>query len=101
MKFTLRLNNEEKTFHPPVFVPGLVYRKILEMQAGGRFPTSDPTDMDEMVQLLCEAYGNQFTVDDFWNGINAPDINETIWGFVGFVNGTNKKDSKDNKKEGK
>ncbi|MGG3451165.1 phage tail assembly chaperone G [Domibacillus aminovorans] len=100
MKFTLQKDGKEKIYSTPTFVSGLVYRKLLEMQKNEEFPTNDPDNTDKVISLICEAYGNQFSVDEFWEGINAPDVNDTIWEFVGFVNGV-KKETKTNKEEDK
>ncbi|MGM7635633.1 phage tail assembly chaperone G [Bacillus sp. Hm123] len=97
MNLTLNLKGKEMIFSTPKFVSGLVYRKILKLQADGRFPTSDPTDIDEIISLMCDTYENKFTIDEFWEGTHAPKVNETIWNFIQFINGT--KDDEDNTQE--
>lgn len=103
MKLTLHLNGEEKTYHTPNFVSGLVYRKVLEMQSEGRFPSSDPAHIDEYVGYLCEGFGNQFNIEEFWQGIHAPKVNDVLFRFNAYVGGMDEEEQEkeDGEKKGK
>lgn len=71
MNLTLMLNGQEKKFGKP-FISGRIYREFLALKERGvDFNSPTPDDLDEIVQLLCESYHNQFTIDDFYNGLEV------------------------------
>lgn len=91
MNITLRIKDEEKTFQAD-FIPAVVYRKYLEIRK-----TIDLTSVegfDEVVALLVSAYGKQFTIDEFWNGIDARHLDATILDFISEMTGTKKGEKK-------
>lgn len=69
MKLTLRINNEEKTFNLPVFIPARLIRQAPELADIPNNP--EAADLDKMVQYVVQVYGEQFTVDQYWDGVDA------------------------------
>ncbi|MGF9830934.1 hypothetical protein ABEX57_19050 [Bacillus anthracis] len=69
MKLTLRINNEEKTFNLPAFIPARLIRQAPELADIPNNP--EAADLDKMVQYVVHVYGEQFTVDQYWDGVDA------------------------------
>lgn len=87
MQITLRINKEDKTFHTD-FIPGLIYRKFLERRT--QIDYTKVESYDEIVGFLVSAYDNQFTVDEFWKGIDSRNVEETILDFIAEMTGSKK-----------
>jgi hypothetical protein len=79
MQITLRLNGEEKTFTQD-FISGRMFRRAIEMQKHFRDGAEnlDVNTLDEMVGFVVESYGKQFTIDDFYDGIQSDKLISTI-----------------------
>ncbi|HFR4148752.1 TPA: hypothetical protein ACHVJ6_002576 [Bacillus cereus] len=69
MKLTLRINRENKTFNLPEFIPARLIRQAPELAEIPNNP--GPEDMDKMVQYVVKVYGEQFTMDQYWDGVDA------------------------------
>ncbi|AXO98651.1 hypothetical protein BK749_16500 [Bacillus thuringiensis serovar vazensis] len=69
MKLILRINKEEKTFNLPAFIPARLIRQAPELAEIPNNP--GPEDMDKMVQFVVKVYDGQFTLDQYWDGIDA------------------------------
>ncbi|PFB43974.1 hypothetical protein CN404_29890 [Bacillus thuringiensis] len=69
MKLTLMMNKEKKTFHLPAFIPARLIRQAPELADIPNNP--GPEDMDKMVQYVVKVYGEQFTLDQYWDGVDA------------------------------
>ncbi len=69
MKLTLLINGEKEIFQLPDFIPARLIRKSTEL---AEIPSNpDKADLDKMVKYVTEVYGNQFTVDQYWDGVDA------------------------------
>lgn len=86
LTITLRqADGSEKTYTQD-FISGRKFRKTIEMQKllkGG----VDESAMDNMVGYVCMLFDNQFSIDDFYDGIAANKMLETIVGYVNSVTG--------------
>ncbi|MED1642265.1 hypothetical protein P4U99_03405 [Brevibacillus agri] len=87
MQITLRINGEEKTFTQD-FISARMFRRAIEMQKHFKSGSDmDENTLDEMVGFVAEAYGKQFTSDEFYDGIESakliPTITQTINTVVG------------------
>lgn len=83
MKITLRIEGTDKTFTQE-FVSGRMFRKTLEKQKllkGG----VDENALDSMVDYVVELFAAQFTQDQFYDGIRAQVMMDTIIGLVNEV----------------
>ncbi|MGH0944673.1 phage tail assembly chaperone G [Bacillus mycoides] len=69
MKLTLRINKEMKTFNLPVFIPARLIRQAPELADIPNDP--GPEDMDKMVQFVVKVFDEQFTLDQYWDGMDA------------------------------
>lgn len=75
MKIVLRVDGKEKTYTSD-FVEGIVFRKALELNKKVREATNvgEAEFYDEFVDFLVFAFGNQFTSDEAWRGLNVTQI---------------------------
>ncbi|GAA0313820.1 hypothetical protein GCM10008967_00380 [Bacillus carboniphilus] len=73
MNIALRINGEEKIF-TTAFIPGLVLRKLAEYQLTMDFRRLSPDETDKLVELVCLSFGNQFTLDEFYNGVDRREL---------------------------
>ncbi|ALL24100.1 hypothetical protein ABEX41_08535 [Bacillus tropicus] len=69
MKLTLMINKEKQTFNMPEFIPARLIRQAPELAEIPNNP--GPEDMDKMVQFVVKVYDGQFTLDQYWDGIDA------------------------------
>ncbi|PGT51071.1 hypothetical protein COD14_31020 [Bacillus cereus] len=69
MKLALIIDGEKQTFNMPGFIPARLIRQAPELAEIPNNP--GPEDMDKMVQFVVKVYGNQFTLDQYWDGVDA------------------------------
>lgn len=99
MKLTLLIDGKEKIFTTP-FVSARAYRKLLEYDQ-----TIDYTDMgldeyDEIVGFICDVFGNQFTIDDFYDGLPSYELNNVLLDVFAYIRtGETLKKDNDSKNE--
>jgi hypothetical protein len=78
MILKLLINKEEKTFSTP-FVSGMVFRKYIELKESITDMASlKSKELDEMAGLVVFAFDNQFTLEEFYNGIPHDQVEITI-----------------------
>jgi len=76
----LYINDERKVFTIP-FVSGLVWRKWIELQAKAEnLNNLTLEELDEFVGLVVLAFKNQFTLEQFYEGIPFDQVMSTIQG---------------------
>ncbi|OTW84223.1 hypothetical protein BK702_22550 [Bacillus thuringiensis serovar cameroun] len=69
MKLTLRIDGENQIFNMPGFIPARLIRQAPELAEIPNNP--GPEDMDKMVQFVVKVYDGQFTLDQYWDGVDA------------------------------
>jgi hypothetical protein len=78
VRLKLLINNEEKVFTIP-FVSGMVLRKYMELLAKTRDSKNlTVEEMDEYVGLVIYAFKNQFTLEEFYDGIPHEKVMQTV-----------------------
>ncbi|MCR9040955.1 hypothetical protein QRX25_10385 [Bacillus sp. L381] len=89
MQLTLNINGEDKVFVAP-FIKGRLLRNAIKLTKETNFDELNEETLDNLVNYVVEVYGKQFTQDDFYDGISAPNmidtITETIYEVVGTTN---------------
>ncbi|PGR14383.1 hypothetical protein COC50_29215 [Bacillus anthracis] len=75
MKLTLMINKEKQTFNMPEFIPARLIRQAPELAEIPNNP--GPEDMDKMVKFVVKVYDDQFTLDQYWDGIDAREFLST------------------------
>lgn len=97
LSITLQIDGKEKIFTTS-FISAKKLRKTLVISTKvGKSLT--PEDLDELVEYEVDLYGNQFTVDEFYDGIEAnlilrkalEDINNVINGLSKKLDNINEK----------
>lgn len=91
MKITLMIGEAEKTFHAP-FVKGRVLRNFIKLQKEKNINDMDTETIDSTIELIVDAYNNQFSIDDFYDGIDARQIIPVIRKFIGEISGNHSGD---------
>ncbi|PGC57954.1 hypothetical protein COM24_05445 [Bacillus toyonensis] len=69
MKLTLRIDGEKQIFNMPDFIPARLIRQAPELAEIPNNP--GPEDMDKMVKFVVKVYDGQFTLDQYWDGVDA------------------------------
>lgn len=80
MKLDITIDGKETTL-TTTFVSGLVYRKYIELSEQGMLNNLTLEAREKVVELIVEAFGNKFTANQFWNGVDARDIDVVILNF--------------------
>lgn len=86
MEIVLLINDEEKTFVAP-FISGRKFRKTIEMQKKFRGDMDEKT-LDSMVDFVVDIFGNQFSRDQFYDGIAANKLISTVTDCINEVVGS-------------
>ncbi|TCP32187.1 hypothetical protein EV207_101165 [Scopulibacillus darangshiensis] len=74
MEITLKIDGKDKKFAQH-FVSGYYFRKALELSKEEEKKGLDLKLIDKYVDFVCEVFGNQFTSEDYTNGVNAANGN--------------------------
>lgn len=77
MEIKLLIDDKEKTFAIP-FVPARKLREALELNKSIDFNNLDTDGLDKMVSYVVDLFKNQFTIDDFYDGLPASEMIPTI-----------------------
>lgn len=79
MQITLRIDEKDKTFVNE-FVKARVFRNALKMNEKMRENGNNiSADLfDELVEFIVNVFNQQFTVDEFWDGIEASKLQDEI-----------------------
>jgi hypothetical protein len=88
MNIELLMDGKKKTFKLPSFIPGRLVRKAVAFTKVD-FNNIDEEILDEMVDFVVSIYGNKFTLDEFYDGIDSRDMLNVIGQAIeAIVNGT-------------
>lgn len=93
MKLDITIDGKETTLTTP-FISGLVYRKYIELSELGMLNDLTLEAREKVVELIVEAFGNKFTADQFWNGIDAREIDVIILQFCNDLRMQTKREGK-------
>lgn len=74
---------ELETFFTPGFIPFRKVYEAVDLMAGGS--DSESKQMLESMKFIVEVYDNQFTVDDLFDKLHAPNAMEEIQKQIEFV----------------
>lgn len=76
IKITIKIDGKDKTFTQD-FISGRMFRKTLSVRK--LFAENlDETLLDELVGYVVDLYGKQFTIDEFYEGVDARKLLQTI-----------------------
>lgn len=77
MEIKLQIKGKEKTFATP-FISGRMVRKTIEINEKFDLNNIKLETLDTLVDYVVDIYGNQFTRDDYYDGISAHKLLTTI-----------------------
>jgi NMD protein affecting ribosome stability and mRNA decay len=77
----------EKTYKMPK-VKTRMLRKAIEINEKIDFNSIKSKDLDGLVDFIVELYGNKFTRDDFYDGLDADKLIETLNNSINGIVGT-------------
>lgn len=102
MKLELMIDGEQKIFTTP-FVSARSFRKLLEYDQTIDYEDMEVDDYDELIGFTCDVFGNQFTVDNFWDGIPSHMVVSTLLDVFAYVRSGEvpKKESDEKNEDGK
>jgi hypothetical protein len=87
MTIVLIIENEEKRYVSPSFIPGKLFRKASEIAENFEGKVEGNLDLDNQMQFVCDAFGNQFDINQFENGIDSRKLLKTVYATVNYVIG--------------
>lgn len=86
MEIKLFIGDKEKTFVVP-FVKGRMFRRVIEIYKTYNLDDLDPETLDVLVDYIVECFNGQFSRDDFYDGVPAEKLIDTILTFIDKVSG--------------
>lgn len=83
----IEIDDKEKTFVTPKKIRGGLWRQASlvgeEIESGQVLVA----DLDSHLQFVCEVFGNQFSIDELEDGVDARDLMKIVFAVVLFVMG--------------
>jgi hypothetical protein len=86
MDIKLYIQDEEETFTVP-FIKGRMFRRVLEINKKHDLKDIDPETLDILVDFVVECFNEQFSRDEFYDGIAAGKLIDTTLGIIEKVSG--------------
>lgn len=80
----IKLNN--KQFTMPT-VKAKILRQALTFNEKMDFNNLKAKDLDELINFVCELYGNQFTMDDVYENLDAKELLPTLMNSIECITG--------------
>lgn len=77
MEIILRKDKKEKTYTTG-FISARMVRRTIEVSQGVDFDNISPEELDKLIDYIVELFGNQFTRDDVYDGLQSKDLIPTI-----------------------
>jgi hypothetical protein len=98
MQVKLRMGEVEKTFSTS-FISTRMLRRTLEIKE--QLHSLDKMGLDKVVEYMVDLFGNQFTIDEVYDGVPVKEflslslgcMDEVITQFTGAVEKSNKKEN--------
>jgi hypothetical protein len=77
MEIVLKKDKKEKTYTTG-FISARMVRRTIEVSQGVDFDNISPEELDKLIDYIVELFGNQFTRDDVYDGLQSKDLIPTI-----------------------
>lgn len=88
MTIELLIEGKRKIFKLPSFISGRMIRKAVTFTKND-LSNIDEEQLDELIGFVANVFGDKFTIDEFYDGIDARKMMETIGNTIFFIiNGT-------------
>jgi len=76
---SIQINEKEYNMGAP---KARMFRKAIALTDEIDLENIKAKDLDEMVTFMVEAYGNKFTIDDVYDGMNSADLMPALTGCI-------------------
>lgn len=88
MNLELIIGGNKKFFKFPSFIPGRMVRKAVSFTKMD-LNDIDESTLDELVEFVVNVYGNKFSMDEFYDGIDSREMMKVLgYTIEAIVNGT-------------
>lgn len=87
LTITLNIENENKKFESPDFIPGSFFRKAAEIASDVETGSLEMGNLDDHFAFVCEVFENKFTITEFENGVDARMLIDSIYAVTNYVLG--------------
>lgn len=77
MKIELLIDGQERIFTTN-FISGRFFRKVMEFDESIDYSDISVKETDKLIGFICDVFDNQFTVDEFYDGIASNEVISTI-----------------------
>ena len=77
MEIILKKDKKEKTYTTG-FISARMVRRTIEVSQGVDFDNITPEELDKLIDYIVELFGNQFTRDDVYDGLQSKELILTI-----------------------
>lgn len=98
MEVTIFIDGEYKTFTVP-FVNALTLRKSIEINKEIDFSNIQEEDLDKLVDFVVMAFNNQFTREEFYEGVPGKELLKKVDDVMAEAMGLNKKKGEGNEED--
>lgn len=89
MQITLFVDSEEKVFSVP-FIKGRMFRRVIEINKKYNLNDIEPETLDVLAGFVVECFDGQFTLEQFYDGVPADELIDTVLEYVNKVAGVGK-----------
>lgn len=86
MEIKLFIDDKEKTFTVP-FIKGRMFRRVIEINKKYDLNALDEDTLDILVDFVVDCFNEKFSRDQFYDGISADRLIDTVLGFMEKVSG--------------
>ncbi|KEK17044.1 hypothetical protein BAMA_22710, partial [Bacillus manliponensis] len=87
LTLVLKMDGEDKRFVSPNFISGKLFRQAAAIAEDYDSGKPEILDLDNQIQFVCDAYGNQFDFSEFEDGVDSRRMMKTIYAVVNYVIG--------------
>ena len=77
MELILKKDKKDKTYTTG-FISARMVRRTIEVSQGVDFDNISPEELDKLIDYIVELFGNHFTRDDVYYGLQSKDLIPTI-----------------------
>ena len=75
----------QESIYTTPFASGRHFRKLMEFDETINYTDMSIEEVDKVVGFVCDVYGNQFTIDEFYDGIPGHKVISTAIDVFAFV----------------
>ncbi|QGG47351.1 phage tail assembly chaperone G [Heliorestis convoluta] len=81
MKIELKIDGKNRTFIAD-FISARMVRRTIELSKSLNFEEITADELDILIDYLVQLFGNQFTIDDVYDGLPSKELIPTLMGCI-------------------